>query len=56
MTSTPAVPHPGMGFMQFVALVAALMAVNALVIDSMLPAGSTVPLTLGFALLGLGVC
>ncbi|MES2033446.1 MAG: multidrug effflux MFS transporter [Pseudomonadota bacterium] len=37
-TSTPAAPHPGMGFKQFVALVAALMAVNALAIDSMLPA------------------
>lgn len=31
-------PHPGMGFRQFVALIAALMAVNALAIDSMLPA------------------
>ena len=29
---------PGMGFKQFVALIAALMAVNALAIDSMLPA------------------
>jgi DHA1 family bicyclomycin/chloramphenicol resistance-like MFS transporter len=34
----PASPHPGMGFKQFVALVAALMASNALAIDSMLPA------------------
>lgn len=31
-------PHPGMGFRQFVAFVAALMAMNALSIDSMLPA------------------
>ncbi len=33
-----AVPHPGMGFKQFVAMVAAMMAVNALAIDGMLPA------------------
>lgn len=33
-----AVPHPGMGFKQFVALIAAMMATNALAIDSMLPA------------------
>ncbi|BCW91029.1 Bicyclomycin resistance protein [Alphaproteobacteria bacterium SO-S41] len=32
------VPHPGMGFRQFVALIALLMAVNALSIDAMLPA------------------
>lgn len=31
-------PHPGMGFKQFVAIVAAMMAANALAIDSMLPA------------------
>lgn len=31
-------PHPGIGFREFVALIAALMAVNALGIDSMLPA------------------
>ena len=31
-------PHPGMGFGQFVALIAAMMAINALAIDSMLPA------------------
>ena len=31
-------PHPGMGFREFVALVAAIMAINALGIDSMLPA------------------
>ncbi|MDB5688685.1 MAG: Bcr/CflA subfamily drug resistance transporter [Sphingomonas bacterium] len=42
MTSTsaraPSANHPGIGFREFVALVAALMAVNALGIDSMLPA------------------
>lgn len=31
-------PHPGMGFGQFVALIAAMMATNALAINSMLPA------------------
>ena len=31
-------PHPGMGFRQFVALIAAIMAVNALAVDTMLPA------------------
>lgn len=36
-TTTPS-PHPGMGFKQFVALIAALMAINALAIDAMLPA------------------
>ncbi len=34
----PAIPHAGMGFRQFVAMVAAMMAVNALAIDGMLPA------------------
>ena len=33
----PATCHPGMGFKEFVALMAALMAVNALSIDAMLP-------------------
>lgn len=32
-----ATPHPGMGFREFVAIVAAMMAVNALAIDAMLP-------------------
>jgi MFS transporter, DHA1 family, multidrug resistance protein len=32
------VPHPGMGFREFVAIIAAMMMVNALAIDSMLPA------------------
>jgi hypothetical protein len=36
--ATPADTRAGMGFKQFVALVAALMAVNALAVDSMLPA------------------
>lgn len=31
-------PHPGMGFREFVAMIAALMMANALAIDSMLPA------------------
>jgi MFS transporter, DHA1 family, multidrug resistance protein len=31
-------PHPGLGFRQFVAMIAAIMAVNALAIDTMLPA------------------
>ncbi|MFC4351923.1 multidrug effflux MFS transporter [Fodinicurvata halophila] len=31
-------PHPGMGFAEFVTIVAAMMAVNALAIDIMLPA------------------
>lgn len=31
-------PHPGMGFRQFVTFIAALMATNAMAIDSMLPA------------------
>jgi len=31
-------PYPGLGFRQFVAMIAALMATNALAIDSMLPA------------------
>ena len=34
----PAEPHPGIGFKQFVAMVAAMMAVNGLAIDGMLPA------------------
>lgn len=34
----PASPHAGMGFREFVAIVASLMAVNALAIDAMLPA------------------
>jgi DHA1 family bicyclomycin/chloramphenicol resistance-like MFS transporter len=38
LAGTMAGPHPGMGFRQFVALIAAIMAVNALAIDTMLPA------------------
>ena len=43
-TSSPAAAiasatsHPGMGYLEFVAIVAAMMAINALAIDSMLPA------------------
>ncbi len=40
-------PHAGMGLKQFIALVAALMAINALAIDSMLPALPTIAATLG---------
>ena len=47
MTDTAAKPHPGMGFRQFVALIAALMAVNALAIDSMLPALPQIGAALG---------
>lgn len=38
---------PGMGFRQFVALIAALMAVNALAVDSMLPALPAIGHSLG---------
>jgi len=38
MSDTAPSPHPGMGFGQFVALIAAMMATNALAIDAMLPA------------------
>ena len=40
-------PHPGMGFAQFVALIAAMMATNALAIDSMLPALPQISASLG---------
>jgi DHA1 family bicyclomycin/chloramphenicol resistance-like MFS transporter len=42
-------PHPGMGFGQFVALIAAMMATNALAIDSMLPAMPQIGHALGVA-------
>lgn len=42
-------PHPGMGFGQFVALMAATMAVNALAIDTMLPALPLIGAALGIA-------
>lgn len=42
-------PHSGMGFRQFVAFVAALMAINALGIDSMLPALPEIGRSLGIA-------
>ena len=42
-------PHPGMGFGQFVGLIAAMMAVNALAIDSMLPAMPQIGQALGVA-------
>ena len=47
-TTTPS-PHPGMGFRQFVALIAALMAINALAIDAMLPALPQIGDALGVA-------
>ncbi|MGQ4273559.1 multidrug effflux MFS transporter [Terrihabitans sp. B22-R8] len=49
MTVPAASPHPGMGFKQFVSLIAALMAVNALAIDSMLPALPAIGDALGIA-------
>ena len=42
-------PHPGMGDKQFIALIAALMAINAIAVDSMLPALPTIAATLGLA-------
>jgi DHA1 family bicyclomycin/chloramphenicol resistance-like MFS transporter len=47
--AAPFVPHPGMGFKQFVAMVAALMAVNALGIDGMLPALEVIGKSLNIA-------
>jgi DHA1 family bicyclomycin/chloramphenicol resistance-like MFS transporter len=43
----PTTPHPGMGFKEFVGFVAALMATNALAIDSMLPALQQIGTALG---------
>ena len=54
-TDIPAAPvatprvRPSLGFKQFVAIIAALMAVNALAIDSMLPALSTIAKSLGIS-------
>ncbi len=51
-TSAPRVtpgPHAGVGFREFVGLVAALMAINALGIDSMLPALPEIGRALGIA-------
>lgn len=42
-------PHPGMGFKEFVGLIAALMAINAIAIDSMLPALGQIGDALGVA-------
>lgn len=42
-------PHAAMGFKQFVAMIAALMATNALAIDSMLPALGKIGDSLGLA-------
>jgi len=38
MENAPPIPHPGLSYRQFVALIAALMATNALGTDAMLPA------------------
>jgi DHA1 family bicyclomycin/chloramphenicol resistance-like MFS transporter len=46
---TSQTPHPGMGFKEFVGLVAALMAINAIAIDSMLPALGQIGDALGVA-------
>jgi MFS transporter, DHA1 family, multidrug resistance protein len=46
---SPPNPHPGMGFKQFTALIAMLMAMNALAIDSMLPALPQMAAALGIA-------
>jgi DHA1 family bicyclomycin/chloramphenicol resistance-like MFS transporter len=40
-------PHPGMGFKEFVGLIAALMATNALGVDAMLPALQQIGTALG---------
>lgn len=49
-TATPEpMPHPGLSFRAFVALVAMLMAMNALAIDSMLPALPAIGEALGVA-------
>ncbi|WP_245648677.1 multidrug effflux MFS transporter [Sphingomonas sanxanigenens] len=47
--STPVTPHPGMHAREFVALVAAIMAVNALGVDLMLPALPEIGHELGIA-------
>lgn len=44
-----AAPHPGMSFAEFVAMIAALMALNALAIDAMLPALPNIGDALGVA-------
>lgn len=48
-TESGHIRHPGLGFREFVAFVAALMAVNALGIDSMLPALPAMGQSLGIA-------
>ena len=45
----PASPHPGLGTREMIALIAAIMAVNALGIDSMLPALPAIGEALGVA-------
>lgn len=48
-TSPQTALHTAMGFKQFVAMIAALMATNALAIDSMLPALGKIGVSLGLA-------
>ncbi len=49
MTATDQLPHPGIGRREFVAFVAAIMAVNALGVDLMLPALPEIGRELGIA-------
>jgi DHA1 family bicyclomycin/chloramphenicol resistance-like MFS transporter len=49
MRSESQAPHPGMSFKEFVGLMAAMMAVGALAIDSMLPAMQQIGAALGVA-------
>ncbi|HMR32522.1 MAG TPA: multidrug effflux MFS transporter [Geminicoccaceae bacterium] len=49
IAAAAAQPHPGMGFKQFVAFVAAVMATNALAIDAMLPALPDIARSFGLA-------
>ena len=53
MSDTAPSPHRGMGFGQFVALIAAMMATNALAIDSMLPALPHIGEALGVRAIGV---
>ena len=48
-TAATASPHAGMGFKQFVAFIAAVMATNALAIDAMLPALPDIGRSFGLA-------
>ena len=52
VSSSAPSPHPGLSFGQFVLLMAALMATNALAIDSMLPALPEIGEALGITVVG----